>query len=587
MADKKIVIQAEIKSTGVGQLSKEVDGVTKSTEGLRAGFDGATVAADGTATGVKGIGTALKAAGIGILLAAIALAVNTLMGAWNMMTDAIMKNKVVSEEYEKITKKLQMVIDAATNAIVKMYLELFTNAEKFDKVVKHYELMFDTMVTGAEILVNAVITLKDAFDLWYEAIQQIINLDFNFDSLAQKGQDFANSMKTQFGLLGKQADNVTNIVKNYPDAVTQGANAWKETGEAIVDVTGKIVEMDVKTDEQIKKEMEARKKAHERRMKQLEKEKESRKEMFELFQDLARDNNARDFELAEGKRARMLKDLEIELKEREKAIDKSAASEKQKEQLKFEAFQNFNHKRNELLLQFQDDDDKKAADELQKLTDIQNETTLMLIESLEQRALKELEIQRDKELKSVEMMDNAEAMKEAIMKKYDQKFLETKKKNLDKEFRWEEMTQKQKLGLASSTAGNLAKILGEESAAGKAFAITQATIDTYQGATAAYASMAKVPVVGPALGAAAAGAAIAAGLANVKAIMSANDSGGGAAGGGGEVDANMSGPAPQMMSGAFELGDMTEPEPVKAFVVTDEMTNSQDQLANIRRKATI
>jgi hypothetical protein len=41
------------------------------------------------------------------------------------------------------------------------------------------------------------------------------------------------------------------------------------------------------------------------------------------------------------------------------------------------------------------------------------------------------------------------------------------------------------------------------------------------------------------------------------------------------------------MSGAFELGAIEEPEPVKAFVVTDEMTNSQDQLANIRRRATI
>jgi hypothetical protein len=46
-------------------------------------------------------------------------------------------------------------------------------------------------------------------------------------------------------------------------------------------------------------------------------------------------------------------------------------------------------------------------------------------------------------------------------------------------------------------------------------------------------------------------------------------------------------PAPQMMSGAFELGGGLAPEPMKAFVVTDEMTSSQNQLANIRRTATI
>ena len=30
-----------------------------------------------------------------------------------------------------------------------------------------------------------------------------------------------------------------------------------------------------------------------------------------------------------------------------------------------------------------------------------------------------------------------------------------------------------------------------------------------------------------------------------------------------------------------------EPEPLRAFVVTDDMTSSQNQLANIRRRATI
>ena len=42
-----------------------------------------------------------------------------------------------------------------------------------------------------------------------------------------------------------------------------------------------------------------------------------------------------------------------------------------------------------------------------------------------------------------------------------------------------------------------------------------------------------------------------------------------------------------MMSGAFELSGGVAPEAMKAYVVTDEMTNSQNQLANIRRRATI
>ncbi|MBC8377175.1 MAG: phage tail tape measure protein [FCB group bacterium] len=55
---------------------------------------------------------------------------------------------------------------------------------------------------------------------------------------------------------------------------------------------------------------------------------------------------------------------------------------------------------------------------------------------------------------------------------------------------------------------------------GKAASLVQAGINTYEGATAAYKSMAGIPVVGPGLGVLAAGAAVALGLANVAEIRS-------------------------------------------------------------------
>lgn len=79
---------------------------------------------------------------------------------------------------------------------------------------------------------------------------------------------------------------------------------------------------------------------------------------------------------------------------------------------------------------------------------------------------------------------------------------------------------------AQSFFGNLSALSKSQNsklaAIGKAAAIAQATINTYQAATAAYSSLASIPYVGPALGAAAAAAAIAAGLANVAQIRSAN-----------------------------------------------------------------
>ena len=75
------------------------------------------------------------------------------------------------------------------------------------------------------------------------------------------------------------------------------------------------------------------------------------------------------------------------------------------------------------------------------------------------------------------------------------------------------------------------------------------------------------------------------GAAALSTIMSTNPKGGGSmpapsTGGGGT-------PAPQMMSGAFDISGGVAPEATKAYVVTDEMSNSQNQLANIRRRATI
>lgn len=73
-------------------------------------------------------------------------------------------------------------------------------------------------------------------------------------------------------------------------------------------------------------------------------------------------------------------------------------------------------------------------------------------------------------------------------------------------------------------------------AIGKAAAIAQTTISTYKSATDSYAALAAIPVIGPALGFAAAGAAITAGLANVAAITGVGFSNGGYTGAGGVND---------------------------------------------------
>jgi len=128
------------------------------------------------------------------------------------------------------------------------------------------------------------------------------------------------------------------------------------------------------------------------------------------------------------------------------------------------------------------------------------------------------------------------------------------------------------LAAFSGLAGALSSLAGDN----KELAAASAIIDTYAGATKAFA---QGGVAGFVTGA----AIIAAGLANVQKIYATDIPTGG--GGGGTVSAQP--PAPQMMSGAFELTGGTEPQPIQAYVVSDEITDSQNSLEIIRRRATI
>lgn len=85
-------------------------------------------------------------------------------------------------------------------------------------------------------------------------------------------------------------------------------------------------------------------------------------------------------------------------------------------------------------------------------------------------------------------------------------------------------TTQANLSNASDFAGNLATIFGESTKLGKAAAAAQVAIDTYKGALAAYSAAASIPVVGQALGVAAAAAVTVKGVRAIKDIYAVKDS---------------------------------------------------------------
>ena len=135
--------------------------------------------------------------------------------------------------------------------------------------------------------------------------------------------------------------------------------------------------------------------------------------------------------------------------------------------------------------------------------------------------------------------------------------------------------------------GAAAAMAGENVALSKGVAAAQVIYNTQQGIMAAMGATSVADKLLPfPLRLANAISTGVMGAAALSTVMSTSPSGGGSnpvpspSGGGGT-------PAPQMMSGSFDISGGVAPEPVQAFVLTDSMTNSQNQLANIRRRATI
>jgi hypothetical protein len=143
----------------------------------------------------------------------------------------------------------------------------------------------------------------------------------------------------------------------------------------------------------------------------------------------------------------------------------------------------------------------------------------------------------------------------------------------------------------SALLGGLSDVMGKETAAGKAFAVASATIDTYLAAQKAYQAMAGIPVVGPALGAVAAGVAIAGGIKNVKAIMAVKTP----TGGGGSApslpnvstSAPMTPAAPQAQTTNISQQSINQMgnQAVRAYVIETDVTSNQQRVEAIKQRA--
>jgi hypothetical protein len=154
----------------------------------------------------------------------------------------------------------------------------------------------------------------------------------------------------------------------------------------------------------------------------------------------------------------------------------------------------------------------------------------------------------------------------------------------------------EQLQMVSSALGGYSQLLGEQTAAGKALAVAQTSIDTYISASAAFKNVMQSPLSkfmpdgGLSLAIIAAGGAVAAGLATVKRIVSVKVPGGG--GGGAGVPSGGTPSVPQFNpavaqqvqgGGDVQLGM----KPQKVYVVESDIRGSMNKVDVIQSNAKI
>ena len=539
----KAVLEAHIESN-TGEVAKGMEDVAKKTEDV----DKAAKKAQG---GVKklsiGVKNLMKATGIVALLSK----------AFEVLQEVFMSNQKVVDTFNTAMEALKIVFNDLFKVIT----------DNVEPIKAGFKAIFEDPVQSIEDFGNAIKEgfidrfnqVGDVITKLGSGLKKLFSGDFKgaVEDVKQAGVEAVDVITGQDDSLKDITETVTEYTKKVVDGAKAQIAANKAAQFAELEVRKlqaenlKAAEDERQIRDNVNLSFQERIEANQRLSKILEEQQNAQKSALQTEIDalaMAVQVNASD----ENKLALLAK--EIEMLELEEAINGQMS-----EQLT-----------NQVALE-------------NELRDAKQQTMLEGL-SASERELEELRIAYEEKKRLAEQagMDTT-----AITAQYESEKTAIMEANNTKQLKFSEMSQKQQLGIASSTAGDMATILGEETAAGKAMAITQTTIDTFQSAQGAFKSMAGIPVVGPALGAVAAAAAIVAGMKNIQAIKSASSSGPSGGGGGGRGAAAAAAPAPQMMSGEFDLTGGIEPEATRAYVVTDEMTDSQNQLANIRRRSTI
>ena len=533
----KEVIEMEVKSN-IGEVAKDTKKLTTESEKAQKGVGGIGKA-------FKGMGTAIKAAGIGLVVALLA-----------KLMEVFSKNQKVLDIFNTAMTALSIAfndlfgfISNNIGTVTGYFKELFE-----DPSAKIKEL-------GTAIKDGLVVRFNEFLEvlgLVGKAFGQLIDGEFSkaFDTIKEAGVQVVDV----YTGVDDSLEKITETIVKYTTETLKQADAITQTAKAADRAAVQFAMLNAQF------------------LKDAELQRQIRDDETKTFEERIEANNKLNTILEEQQKLQR-EQVQIGITAAQQQYDINASEEN------FIALQESKVAMLELeeTITGQLSEQKTNQVSLEKeLLETQNQLRAEGLAGME-RELDELQTAYDAKL---EMARKAGVDTTAITKQYEAAKTGIIDAEADKQKALDKSVQDQKVALAQKGLSLITEIAGESSAIGKAAAIAQTTISGIQSVQEAFKSgSANVPMMaatGGSFGFIQAGLA---GAFSAVQLAKLGASGGGGGGGGGGAVAQP--PAPQMMSGAFDISGGVAPEATKAYVVTDEMSNSQNQLANIRRRATI
>ena len=603
---EKIVVELDVKSQKgvkeVEKLNKEISNTSKETADASKTLDGFTGGAVSKFKGLKGsIGSVVKgfkslkfailASGIGALLLAVV---------------AVGKAFTSSEEGQNKFAKIMGVIGSVTGNLVDM---LATLGEKIISVFENpKQAIIDLKNLIVENITNRFNAIIDTIGFLGSAFKKVFSGDFSgaMDDAKKAGSSYVDSLTGVIGTIDKVTEGVKKMSAEISKDAKSAANIADQRAKADKLERGLIVER-----------AEADRKVAELREQAADKDKVSAKDRITALEEAGKISEEItkkeikaaklrfDSKVAENALSKSTKeDLDEEANLKARLIQLETARLKQQKSITAEISGARKEEKARLdaeLKEKKDKIDKEATDEKTRLDAIQKVRDDFKQKQIEKEAeteLQKIDVEETKRIAELDKLNATEEQKYEVYKYYAGLRGEVIKKEEDTKEKLAKLRQRQGLNDAKNSFNQMAQLAGKDSKIGKAMAIASATISGVQGVQNAYTTAQKSPITAffpayPVVQSALAGAIA---LKNISAIKSVNPSGGG-----GSISTPSAPSAPSIPSTppafnvvgasgtnqlASAIGGQSQ-EPVKAYVVSGDVTSAQSMDRNIVEGASI